>query len=53
LRPDLPDDDMPRLKNRIDAFLAGAGGETARRARAAELGRPISRYRPGAAKNSC
>jgi malonyl-CoA decarboxylase len=38
LRPDLPDDDMPRLKNRIDACLAGAGGETARRARAAELG---------------
>ena len=38
LRPDLPDDDMPRLKNRIDACLAAAGGETARRARAAELG---------------
>ena len=38
LRPDLPDDDMPRLRNRVDACLAGAGGETARRARAAELG---------------
>ena len=38
LRPDLPDDDLPRLKNRIDACLEGKGGETARRARAAELG---------------
>ncbi|NDH64411.1 MAG: malonyl-CoA decarboxylase, partial [Alphaproteobacteria bacterium] len=38
LRPDLPDDDIPRLKNRVDACLAGKGGETARRVRAAELG---------------
>lgn len=38
LRPDLPDDDIPRLKGRIDACLAGKGGETARRGRAAELG---------------
>jgi malonyl-CoA decarboxylase len=38
LRPDLPDDDVPRLKSRIDACLEGKGGETARRARAAELG---------------
>ena len=38
LRPDLPDDDIPRLKSRIDACLAGQGGETARRGRAAELG---------------
>jgi len=38
LRPDLPDDDLPRLKNRIDACLEGKGGETARRGRAAELG---------------
>src|SRR5438128_4816107 len=38
LRPDLPDDDIPRLKSRIDACLEGGGGETARRARAAELG---------------
>jgi malonyl-CoA decarboxylase len=38
LRPDLPDDDIPRLKNRIEACLAGKGGEIARRARAAELG---------------
>jgi malonyl-CoA decarboxylase len=35
LRPDLPDDDVPRLKSRIDACLAGKGGETARRGRAA------------------
>ena len=35
LRPDLPDDDIPRLKSRIDACLAGKGGETARRGRAA------------------
>ena len=38
LRPDLPDDDLPRLKSRIDACLEGKGGEPARRARAAELG---------------
>src|SRR5215471_20910006 len=38
LRPDLPDDDIPRLKSRIDACLEGKGGETAQRARAAELG---------------
>ncbi|UYN95799.1 MAG: malonyl-CoA decarboxylase family protein [Enhydrobacter sp.] len=38
LRPDLPDDDVPRLKSRIEACLEGKGGETARRARAAELG---------------
>jgi malonyl-CoA decarboxylase len=38
LRPDLPDDDLPRLKSRIDACLEGKGGVTARRARAAELG---------------
>ena len=38
LRPDLPDDDVVRLKGRIDACLEGKGGETARRGRAAELG---------------
>ncbi len=39
LRPDLPDDDLPRLRRQIDACLDGPGGETAARARAAELGR--------------
>jgi malonyl-CoA decarboxylase len=38
LRPDLPDDDIPRLRNRIDVCLEGKGGDTAKRARAAELG---------------
>ncbi|MBV8392903.1 MAG: malonyl-CoA decarboxylase family protein [Alphaproteobacteria bacterium] len=38
LRPDLPEDDIPRLRSRIDACLEGKGGETARRGRAAELG---------------
>ena len=38
LRTDLPDDDIPRLKTRIDAYLEGKGGETAQRGRAAELG---------------
>ena len=38
LRPDLPDDELPRLRARIDACLEGKGGETARRGRAAELG---------------
>src|SRR5258707_12350562 len=40
LRPDLPDDDIPRLKLRIDGCLEGKGGETARRGRAADLGQP-------------
>ena len=38
LRPDLPEDDVARLKTRIDVCLEGKGGETARRGRAAELG---------------
>jgi malonyl-CoA decarboxylase len=38
LRSDLPDDDIPRLRSRIDACLEGKGGQTARRGRAAELG---------------
>jgi len=51
LRPDLPDDDIPRLKNRIDVCLEGKGGMTARRGRAAELGQaylslsPVGRRR--------
>src|SRR4029453_14872507 len=31
LRPDLPDDDLPRLRNRIDACLEGKGGGIPRR----------------------
>jgi malonyl-CoA decarboxylase len=38
LRADLPEDDVPRLRGRIDAILSGKGGETAQRMRAAELG---------------
>jgi malonyl-CoA decarboxylase len=50
LRPDLPDDDLPRLKNRIDACLEGKGGETARRARAAELGQVYLALSPAGRK---
>ncbi|TXL74806.1 malonyl-CoA decarboxylase [Vineibacter terrae] len=39
LRPDLPDDELPRLRRQIDVCLSGPGGETAARVRAAELGR--------------
>jgi len=39
LRRDLPDDELPRLRRLIDICLDGPGGETAARARAAELGR--------------
>ena len=39
LRPDLPDDDLERLRRQIDDCLAGRGGEGAARLRAAELGR--------------
>ena len=50
LRPDLPDDDIPRLKGRIDACLEGKGGETARRARAAELGQAYLSLSPAGRK---
>lgn len=50
LRPDLPDDDLPRLRNRIDACLEGKGGETARRARAAELGQVYLALSPAGRK---
>jgi malonyl-CoA decarboxylase len=50
LRPDLPDDDIPRLRNRIDACLEGKGGDTARRARAAELGQAYLSLSPAGRK---
>src|SRR3954464_9158660 len=50
LRPDLPDDDLPRLKSRVDACLEGKGGETARRARAAELGQAYLSLSPAGRK---
>src|SRR5882724_8006599 len=50
LRPDLPDDDIPRLKSRIAACLAGKGGETARRGRAAELGQAYLSLSPAGRK---
>src|SRR5262245_400562 len=50
LRPDLPDEDIPRLKSRIDAALEGKGGETARRARAAELGQTYLSLSPAGRK---
>ena len=39
LRPDLPDDDLKILRERIDASLAGRGGEASARGNAAQLGR--------------
>jgi malonyl-CoA decarboxylase len=39
VRPELPEDDLDRLRRRIDACLAGQGGEVSARARAADLGR--------------
>jgi hypothetical protein len=53
LRPDLPDDDLPRLKNRIDACLEGKGGETRGAPAPPSSGRPISRCRRSGAGNSC
>src|SRR5471032_3506952 len=50
LRPDMPDDDIPRLKSRVDACLEGKGGETARRARAAELGQAYLSLSPAGRK---
>jgi malonyl-CoA decarboxylase len=51
IRPDLPPDDLPNLRNQIDACLAGKGGAASARARAAGLGQlyltlsPIGRRR--------
>ncbi len=39
LRPDLPDDGLVRLRERMQACIAGQGGEVSARARAADLGR--------------
>ena len=50
IRPDLPDDDIPRLKGRIDACLEGKGGETAQRRRAAELGQTYLSLSPAGRK---
>ena len=50
LRADLPDDDIPRLKSRIDACLEAKGGETARRGRAAELGKAYLSLSPAGRK---
>jgi len=37
-RPDLPDDDLARVRNQMTACLEGKGGEVSARARAAALG---------------
>lgn len=39
LRADLPDDDLTRLRERMQACITGRGGEVSARARAADLGR--------------
>jgi malonyl-CoA decarboxylase len=39
VRPDLPDEDLARLRQQIDECLEARGGEVSARARAADLGR--------------
>jgi malonyl-CoA decarboxylase len=39
LRPDLPDEDLARLEERMQACIEARGGEVSARARAADLGR--------------
>ena len=39
---DLPENDLPRVRERIDACIAGRGGEVSARARAAEIGEAYS-----------
>jgi len=39
VRPDLPEDDLARIRRQIGDCLEGRGGEVSRRARAADLGR--------------
>ena len=38
VKPDLPDDDLARLQQQIDASLSGRGGEASARTNAADLG---------------
>jgi malonyl-CoA decarboxylase len=38
LRPDLPDEDLERLRGQVDSCLTARGGEASARARAADLG---------------
>lgn len=38
IKPDLPDDDLARLQQQIDASLSGRGGEASARTNAADLG---------------
>ncbi|MBO22199.1 MAG: malonyl-CoA decarboxylase [Rhodospirillaceae bacterium] len=38
VKPDLPDDDVSRLQQKIDASLSGRGGEASARTNAADLG---------------
>ena len=44
LRPDLPDDDLERLRQRIDECLVGRGGEVSARSRAVRLGEAYDRF---------
>jgi malonyl-CoA decarboxylase len=44
LRPDLPDDDLVRLRQRIEECLVGRGGEVSARSRAARLGADYVRF---------
>jgi len=46
-RPDLPEDDVVRLKQQMLSCLDGRGGEVTARARAAELGRTYLALNPG------
>lgn len=39
VRPDLPDDDLARLRQQVDTCIDARGGEVSARARAADLGR--------------
>ncbi|MGH6931203.1 MAG: malonyl-CoA decarboxylase [Dongiaceae bacterium] len=50
LRPDLPDDDLPRLRQHIAECLETRGGEVSARARAAELGRIYLNLSPAGRK---
>src|SRR5947207_13226940 len=46
-RPDLPEDDVARLRQQMLSCLDGRGGEVTARARAAELGRTYLALNPG------
>ncbi|NQV45195.1 MAG: hypothetical protein HQ501_09845 [Rhodospirillales bacterium] len=53
LRPDLPPDDIGKIRKQMQECLDSKGGEVSARAKAAALGRVYMHLMPEVGKNSC